>query len=144
MSDIQPVQIENPTPPPGRQTTPRGFAIYGEGRDSYNTRMRVQQSSSASMDAVWLFVGGPAPDDAPDFQNGLPNNGSLHLNATNARWLRDRLGEWLDDVDGEDMERATCGCGYSIVNTRTAGSTRPRRTSGATTTTPIQTREAAG
>lgn len=39
-------------------TTARGFAIYGEFEDSKGSKIRVQESSVAGMDAVWIFAQG--------------------------------------------------------------------------------------
>lgn len=36
--------------------TSRGFSIYGEYKDSRGNTLRVQKSSSAMEDAVWIFV----------------------------------------------------------------------------------------
>jgi hypothetical protein len=36
--------------------TPRGFAIYGEYKDSRGNKIRVQQSSSAAGPRCWIFV----------------------------------------------------------------------------------------
>jgi hypothetical protein len=36
--------------------TPRGFAIYGEYKDSRDNTVRIQESSSAAGPHVWIFV----------------------------------------------------------------------------------------
>jgi hypothetical protein len=72
--------------PPHREINERGFAEYGTETDSYGTLFLLRQSSAVE-DHVWLFAdpnGGPV--------------GILHLSPDNVRWLRERLGEYLDDI----------------------------------------------
>ena len=50
------VHIYNPNPPPeGTPVTSRGFAMYADFLDYYGSRIRVQQSSLATEDCVWIF-----------------------------------------------------------------------------------------
>lgn len=39
-----------------RSATPRGFTVYDEFTDSYGSKVRVQQSSSATERRVWIFA----------------------------------------------------------------------------------------
>jgi hypothetical protein len=39
-----------------RNTTERGFAIYDEFTDTYGSRIRVQESSSAEESRCWIFA----------------------------------------------------------------------------------------
>ena len=83
------VNIQNPRAPlypPERVLSERGFAQYGDSMDTYGTPFKVAQSSAAGGDYVWLFANVQGPE------------GNLHLNVDNVRWLRERLGEFLDDV----------------------------------------------
>lgn len=46
---------------PRRSHTERGFVIYDELTDRYGHEVRVQQSSLATEDAVWIFCDAEAP-----------------------------------------------------------------------------------
>ena len=51
---------------PKRSVTPRGFAIYGELADKYGSKVRVQKSSLATDDYVWIFASHERPKLSPD------------------------------------------------------------------------------
>ena len=84
--------------------TPRGFAIYDEFEDDHGTRVTVQESSSADIDGVWVFV--------HDEQHALEIVGAttdkmypaLHLDPDQARRLRDALTRHLERVEVADAE----------------------------------------
>ena len=67
--------------------TPRGFAIYAEFRDSYGNNIRVQQSSNAEVDAVWIFV--------------LRDGEETYLTVEQAVLVRDALTEFIQEATGE-------------------------------------------
>ena len=75
--------------------TERGFGQYASIVDSYGATVRVQQSSAASDDYVWIFVGGGAIDD---------NEGSSHLNLEQAKAIRDALTAWITDVEEQPID----------------------------------------
>jgi len=50
---------------PARLTTPRGFAIYDQLSDTHGNEVRIQQSSSADHDAVWIFCGSDSDYQTP-------------------------------------------------------------------------------
>ena len=72
--------------------TPRGFAGYAQLEDTYGARVRVQESSSATRRAVWIFAEGGAVGSADK-----PNDGSAHLDEAQARQVRDALTAFLGD-----------------------------------------------
>lgn len=69
--------------------TERGFGKYGGFIDTYQTEVRVQESSAASEDRVWIFL---KPHEAYGVEN------ALHLNVDQAKQLRKALKEWIKDV----------------------------------------------
>lgn len=66
--------------------TSRGFVIYDEFHDLYRARVWVQQSSSATRKATWVFVEGGDTND---------NHGAIHLDRSQVRRLRKALKEAL-------------------------------------------------
>lgn len=50
---------------PDRSTTNRGFNVYDEFSDTYGSEIKVQQSSSATTDAVWIFANHPEGHELP-------------------------------------------------------------------------------
>lgn len=78
---------------PARGYTPRGFGIYEHIYDLNGGEVRVQQSSLATTSAVWVFTGG----------------GAAHLDAEQARRVRDALDAWLQEQDGEQRPDAESG-----------------------------------
>lgn len=73
-------------------TSQRGFGIYAQLSDCYGAIASVHQSSSAERDAVWITVEGGAITG---------NKGSLHLEADQARQIRDGLTAWLIEMGEE-------------------------------------------
>lgn len=69
-----------------KKFTPRGFAIYDEFEDSYGSTIRVQESSNAEVDAVWIFT-----------DNEDTNNPSPHLSVSEAIQLRNALNEFIEE-----------------------------------------------
>ena len=51
--------------------TQRGFGIYAEFVDTYGQEVRVQQSSSAEADRVWIFCN-------KDGKSGFEKSGEIH------------------------------------------------------------------
>lgn len=68
-------------------TTARGFAIYDQFTDRYGHRVRIQRSSLASEDAVWIFTSEGGTDGAAD--------GAAHLTVEMAKRVRDALDEFI-------------------------------------------------
>jgi hypothetical protein len=68
-----------------RSVTPRGFVIYDQFTDTHGNEVRVQQSSGASEDCVWIFC---APDLAP------------HLTTEMAIRVRDALDAFVTEHAG--------------------------------------------
>jgi hypothetical protein len=66
--------------------TPRGFAMYADLRDSYDNRIRVQESSAASGEFCWVFVGDPG------------GSYGVHLDVKSACVIADALLSFIDDV----------------------------------------------
>lgn len=79
----------------GAYVTPRGFNGFAEFEDTYGCTVRVQQSSSAERDCVWVYTSGGHAGD---------NDGHAHLNARQARILRDALNEFLDYAEEDELE----------------------------------------
>ncbi len=82
-------------PAPRRSVTHRGFTIYDEVTDSYGHVVRVQHSSSATRDAVWIFC-----DDGGD-DRPAP---SPHLDVAQATRVRDALSAFIAEYGGSDGE----------------------------------------
>lgn len=103
---------------PGRPVTPRGSGIYAELTDSYGGRIRVQESSNAEIDAVWIFASHARPKLSPEWRARLAAAGfttdeqlgelaafltpSPHLDVEQARQVRDALGEFIRE-HGEEV-----------------------------------------
>lgn len=73
-----------------RSTTQRGFIIYDKFTDTYGNDVRVQESSSATRDAVWIFC-----NEAPG------RAGSAHLNVEQAKRVRDALDAFISEHEGD-------------------------------------------
>jgi len=75
--------------------TSRGFNIYSEFKDSYNNQIRVQESSSAMKECVWIFCDYPEGKSvkfhAGDWQSAAP-----HLTKAQARKLAKALLKFAD------------------------------------------------
>lgn len=74
--------LGRPSEPPER--TARGFAVYASGTDTYGKRFDVKESSAASYDAVWIYIGADAE--------------AAHLDADRAVLVRDALNAWLHSI----------------------------------------------
>ena len=81
-----------PAETPARRETPRGFAVYDEFTDKYRNQVRVQKSSLATDDCVWVFAH-PEGDST--------ESASPHLNVEMAARLRAALGEFIREHGGE-------------------------------------------
>jgi hypothetical protein len=71
--------------------TNRGFAIYGEYKDTRGNKVRVQQSSSAAGPRCWIFV---EDKDGKDIQFSTPTgyqSVSPHLTKHQAKLLAGAL-----------------------------------------------------
>jgi len=80
-----------------RRCTSRGFRIYSDGKDSYGNRVRIQQSSAACMDAVWIFCDGEddgkmLPGDTKPFKS------APHLTVAQARRVIRALERFIEEV----------------------------------------------
>ena len=71
-----------------RQYTQRGFGIYGELTDLYGSTIRIQESSLATDNAVWIFATNP--------DNADP---SPHLSVEQAREVVKALEEFINDYE---------------------------------------------
>jgi hypothetical protein len=95
-----------------RSVTSRGFTVYAEFTDSYGSRIRVQESSSAEGPRVWVFADHAEPPALPEkFARRLHGvdldelaaflEPSPHLDVEQARRLRDALDAFITE-HGED------------------------------------------
>lgn len=72
---------------PQRGESPRGFTIYDEFDDQRGSKVRVQKSSLATDDCLWIFTQDQlATEDRP-----------AHVNVDQAAWLRDALTAFIDE-----------------------------------------------
>lgn len=102
----------------GRSVTNRGFNVYGEFTDDYGSKIRVQQSSSATQDGVWIFAEHPEGHELPPrFRERLAAAGfarpadladlaavlepSPHLNVEQAKRVRDALDAFIAEHEGD-------------------------------------------
>lgn len=74
--------------------TDRGFSIWTRFKDTYGNDVRVQTSSAAFKDRVWIFINGIGGQD-PD------NDGAAHLSPNQARELAGALLSWAEGKDDE-------------------------------------------
>ena len=70
----------------GRSTTERGFTIYDEFTDTCDQPVRVQESSIATGDRVWIFTGHPGEDGS-----------GAHLDIEQAKRVRDALDAFISE-----------------------------------------------
>lgn len=77
--------------------TARGFSVYGEYKDSRRNKIRIQQSSSATQEAVWIFVENEKGEEAY-VHLGQMHAVSPHLTKAQARRVAKAL---LRFADGE-------------------------------------------
>ena len=75
-----------PLPP----ATSRGFEFFADFRDRYGSRVRVQRSSLATEECVWIF--------ADDNQQGIAEP-SPHLTVVQAEAVRDALDAFVKGSD---------------------------------------------
>ncbi len=75
-----------------KEYTLRGFAIHDSFTDTRGSEIRVQQSSDASDNCVWIFCKRGEQDDAP------------HLNVEQAKLMIAALQEFVDTHDEEDKQ----------------------------------------
>lgn len=72
--------------------THRGFAIYGEFRDSYDASIRIIESSADPLIYCWVYIDG----------GGITNNdGATHLTVAQARKLIKALELFIKDKTEE-------------------------------------------
>lgn len=76
--------------------TSRGFAIYDMLTDRYGHDVRVQQSSLATEDCVWIFCDRNEEFDTPGFEP------SPHLTVAQAARVRDALSAFIAEYGGSD------------------------------------------
>lgn len=111
--------------------TPRGFAIYATLTDVSGRTIRVQQSSLATEDAVWIFAGGHRPALPEKFRARLAGlseqevnelaaflSPSPQLNAAQAAKVRDALSAFLAempaDATGQGRDGGQPGTGEAV------------------------------
>lgn len=85
---------------PARSETPRGFAIYDEFDDTRGLKIRVQESSIATYDGLWVFASSETEGISP------------HLNLEQATWLRDALDTFIREHTREDAEGDEAECSH--------------------------------
>ena len=86
--------------------TSRGFRIYSDFRDSYGNRVRIQQSSAACMDAVWIFCDGESdgkmlPGDTKPFKS------APHLTVAQAKRVIRALERFVQETSGQSITEYT-------------------------------------
>ena len=75
--------------------TPRGFAIYGDCKDSRGRSVRVQMSSAAGGPFAWIFCNEKDGSDAV-MHMGKPMAHSPHLTRAQARRVAKALMRFAD------------------------------------------------
>lgn len=73
-----------------RSTTPRGFVIYDNFTDTSGSKVRVQESSLATAQCVWIFAERGEEDSSP------------HLDVEQARRVRDALDVFIRESEAEE------------------------------------------
>lgn len=76
-----------------RQKTERGFVVYDEFKDRYDSTITIQESSIAFEPCVWIFAKNPNSKDEP----------SPHLTPAQAERLIKALQQFVDDGKLEDI-----------------------------------------
>lgn len=92
--------------------TSRGFGRYANLIDSYGAKVRVQQSSAASDDYVWIFIDGGNANrdydaekaanqgqDEYDPDRYVYTGAATHLCLNDAKAIRDSLTNWINDIE---------------------------------------------
>lgn len=72
--------------------TNRGFKIYSEFTDTYQSKVRVQESSSV-LKRCWIFV----ENDGKHPRSNLVTDGAIHLNTRQAKWIINALEKFIKD-----------------------------------------------
>jgi hypothetical protein len=75
--------------------TERGFAVYDEFTDIYGSEIRVQKSSLASEDCVWIFC---YPPDDKDLNPHLTVEQAERVIAALQRFVQDHKEEDFDNT----------------------------------------------
>jgi len=88
------------TPEPFENVTQRGFGVYGEVVDTRGSVVRVQQSSAACVDAIWIFCHN---DVVPNYKEPSPHLNKAQVGALIAL-LQKAHANMEDDVDIEEDE----------------------------------------
>lgn len=92
----------------GRSANPRGFIVYDELTDTYGSRVRVQQSSSAAGPRCWIFADhNPHEHLTPGDRQRLAGfdldelaaklSPSPHLDIEQAKRVRDALDAFINE-----------------------------------------------
>jgi hypothetical protein len=68
----------------------RGFPVFADFKDLYNSRWEIQYSSRAFHPAVWVWIQG-----SPANEGGVGKDGSGHLTLPQAKLVRDALSAWI-------------------------------------------------
>ena len=68
----------------------RGFAIYKRFADTYGNEIRIQESSSATNNCVWVIC-----------KNENGNDSSPHLNVEQAKLLIEWLQEFINEHESQ-------------------------------------------
>lgn len=76
--------------------TQRGFAIFGEFKDSHGNAVRVQESSAADGRMAWVFCHAPDGTEATHHVSGHLVSISPHLTRAQARKLIAALTRFVD------------------------------------------------
>ena len=79
------------------ETTPRGFNIYGTVIDTRGCTIRVQKSSAATRDCVWIFT----EDTKKVYDDGNP---APHLTVDQAKELIAALTNFVEDMKVNGLE----------------------------------------
>jgi len=75
-----------------KEYTQRGFGIYDSLTDNRGSEIRIQHSSAASDDYVWIFCRREELDDSP------------HLNVEQAKQVIAALQEFVDTYEVKEEE----------------------------------------
>jgi hypothetical protein len=100
----------SPPSVPQRSTTAHGFTIYDEFHDTYGASVRIQQSSAASEQCVWIFArGGQTLLNKGLDPNEWPSD--PHLDVAMAQRIRDALDAFIQEAaaNGDSVQRPTTG-----------------------------------
>ena len=73
--------------------TNRGFNIYSEFTDLYNTRIRIQESSLATQPAVWIFT---ENEEDGEIKDGKPFKMDAHLSIAQAKRVVKALQAFIE------------------------------------------------